>query len=85
MQSKKMSLFEALINVLVGYLVAVIANLTILPAFGYKVTFFDGFAIGLVFTLISLVRAYLIRRIFNYKEINNGYSRNRYKQINTLS
>ena len=41
MQSKKMSLFEALINVLVGYLVAVIANLTILPAFGYKVTFFD--------------------------------------------
>jgi len=42
------------------------ANLTVLPAFGYNVTLFDGAAIGLAFTFISLIRSYVIRRVFNY-------------------
>jgi len=41
-------------------------NLTVLPAFGYNVTLFDGAAIGLAFTFISLIRSYVIRRVFNY-------------------
>jgi hypothetical protein len=51
---------------MVGYIVAVVANLTVLPAFGYQVTIFDGAAIGVIFTLISLIRSYVLRRIFNY-------------------
>ncbi len=66
MQSKKRSLYEAITNVLVGYIVAVVANLTVLPAFGYQVTIFDGAAIGVIFTIISLIRSYALRRIFNY-------------------
>jgi len=27
---------------------------------------FDGAAIGLAFTFISLIRSYVIRRVFNY-------------------
>jgi len=84
MQSKKMSIFESFVNVGIGYIVAVLANIIVLPIFGYKVTFYDSALIGLAFTLISLIRAYIIRRIFNYKEINDEYSRNRYKQVNTL-
>jgi len=66
MQSKKRSFIEAVTNVLVGYLVAVISNLIVLPLFGYQVSLFDGFAIGVVFTVISLIRSYVIRRVFNY-------------------
>ena len=65
MQSKKRSFIEAVTNVLIGYLVAVISNLIVLPLFGYQVSLFDGFAIGIVFTVISLIRSYVIRRLFN--------------------
>ena len=65
MQSKKRSFIEAVTNVLVGYLVAVISNIIVLPLFGYQVSLFDGFAIGVVFTVISLIRSYVIRRLFN--------------------
>ena len=65
-QSKKMSLLESFVNVLIGYVVAVLANLSVLPLFGYYVTFADSLYIGLAFTFISLCRTYIIRRIFNY-------------------
>jgi len=61
-----MSAVEASFNVLIGYLVSVLANILILPLFGYDVTIADSFAIGLAFTAVSLVRSYAIRRIFNW-------------------
>jgi hypothetical protein len=66
MQSKIMSAVEASTNVLIGYLVSVAANLVILPLFGYNVTVADSFAIGLAFTAVSLVRSYILRRVFNW-------------------
>ena len=66
MQSRLMSAVEASFNVLIGYLVSVLANILILPLFGYDVTIADSFAIGLAFTAVSLVRSYAIRRIFNW-------------------
>jgi hypothetical protein len=65
MQSKKMSLIESLINVTVGYLVAVGANYIVLPMFGYMVNVADSFYIGLVFMAIAMIRSYLLRRLFN--------------------
>jgi hypothetical protein len=65
MQSRLMSAVEAGTNVLIGYLVSVAANIIVLPMFGYDVTIFDSFAIGLAFTAISLVRSYVLRRVFN--------------------
>jgi hypothetical protein len=66
MQSRVMSAVEASTNVLIGYLVSVAANIIILPLFGYDVTVADSFAIGLAFTAVSLVRSYLLRRVFNW-------------------
>lgn len=60
-----MSATEAITNVAIGYLVSVIANIIVLPMFGYDVTIADSFAIGLAFTIISLARSYILRRIFN--------------------
>jgi hypothetical protein len=66
MQSRLMSAVEASFNVLIGYFVSVLANILILPMFGYDVTVADSFAIGLAFTAVSLVRSYALRRWFNW-------------------
>ena len=66
MQSRLMSAVEASFNVLIGYFVSVLANILILPLFGYDVTVADSFAIGLAFTAVSLVRSYALRRWFNW-------------------
>ena len=68
MQSKRNSALEAATNVAIGYLVSVLANVLILPLFGYNVTIGDSFAIGLAFTVVSLLRSYLLRRVFNWLE-----------------
>jgi hypothetical protein len=65
MQSRIMSATEAMVNIAIGYVVSVTANLLVLPLFGYDVTFGDSLAIGLAFTVISLIRSYVVRRLFN--------------------
>lgn len=65
MQSRKHSALEAVANVLVGYGIAVASNLLVMPAFGYHITASEAAGMGLVFTGISLVRSYALRRLFN--------------------
>ncbi len=66
MQSRLMSVIEAVANVLIGYLVAVAATSIVLPAFGYRVNAPDAFGISAVFTVVSLARSYALRRAFNW-------------------
>lgn len=61
-----MSALEASVNVMVGYVVALGATAVVLPAFGHGVGLSDTLGISAVFTAISLVRSYAIRRIFNW-------------------
>jgi len=65
MQSKRGSLIEAAANTAIGYLVAVAANVAVLPLFGLLPSVSQSFGIGMVFTIISLVRSYALRRLFN--------------------
>ena len=65
MQSKKQSLIETLTSVFVGWLIGVILNLTVLPLFNYNITVTDSLWVSLIFTAISVIRGYLIRRYFN--------------------
>ena len=64
-QSRLASFVEAWANVAVGFAINMVANLIVLPAFGYHVTVADALGIGLVFTTISVVRSYVLRRLFN--------------------
>lgn len=64
-QTKLGSLIEALMNIGVGYGVAPLSQLIIFPRFGINITFSANLYIGAWFTLISLVRSYIIRRWFN--------------------
>ena len=64
-QSKKHSAFEAVTNVVIGYVINVIANMVILPLFGVDVSVSQTLGISICFTAISLARSYVLRRIFN--------------------
>jgi hypothetical protein len=55
-----------MISVAIGYIIALIATLTVLPLFGHNATFKDGVWISLIFTVISVIRGYAVRRTFNW-------------------
>ena len=63
-QSRMMSLVEAGTNVAVGYGIAVLTQMAVFPLFGLDATLVQNLAIGAVFTAISLVRSYALRRLF---------------------
>lgn len=65
MQTRIGSLCEAITNIVIGFSVGFLANITVLPAFGYDVTYSDGALISVAFTVISLIRSYIIRRLYN--------------------
>jgi hypothetical protein len=65
-QSKKYSFIESCANIAIGYGIAVIAQLAIFPLFGIHVPLGSNLAIGALFTIVSLVRSYSLRRLFNW-------------------
>lgn len=67
MQTKLESALESLLNILIGYIVAIASQLLIFPLFDIHLHLYDNLLIGLYFTTISLARSYIIRRWFNYK------------------
>ena len=68
MQSKRESMVETLTNVSIGWFISFIANMLVLPLFGYNINLTDGLLISIIFTIISIVRGYVVRRWFNSKE-----------------
>lgn len=65
MQTKLGSFVEAWANIAVGFGINFTANMLVLPIFGFQVTASDAFGIWIIFTVISLVRSYVLRRWFN--------------------
>ena len=68
MQSKKQSAIESLTSTTIGIIIGIVLNLTILPIFGYPVSVVDSLWISAIFTAVSVIRSYVVRRIFNSKE-----------------
>ena len=63
-QSRAMSLVEAVTNVVVGYGVAVATQILIFPVFGLHMTLAQNLKMGAIFTIISIGRAFALRRVF---------------------
>ena len=61
-----MSFVESVVNVAIGYGVAVGAQLLVFPLYGMKVDLGTNLQIGLWFTAISIARSYCVRRGFNW-------------------
>jgi hypothetical protein len=68
-QTRFMSLVEAIANVVVGYGIAVLTQLLVFPWFGLPARVGDALAIGAVFTLVSLFRGFVLRRLFERARI----------------
>lgn len=64
-QSRAMSVVESVSNVVVGYGVAVSAQIAVFPFFGIEIALEANLLIGAIFTVVSLCRSYGLRRIFN--------------------
>ena len=64
-QSRLGSFIEAMINIIIGFSINFSANALIFPLFGWQISPSDNFLLGAIYTVISLIRSYTIRRWFN--------------------
>lgn len=64
-QTRIGSLIESLANIAVGYLVALVSQLLLFRHYGIEVDVEVNLKIVAWFTLVSLVRSYVLRRYFN--------------------
>ena len=71
-QSRAMSLVETIVNVIVGYGVAVATQILIFPAFGLHVTLAQNLKISAAFTMISICRSFALRRMFEAIRVRNA-------------
>jgi hypothetical protein len=58
------SLIEALFNVAIGFAINFVANMVILPLIGFHISLGQNLFIGVLYTLVSVARSYVIRRWF---------------------
>lgn len=65
MQSKLMSFIEALVNTVVGLGVAMVATAAICKVYDIPMTWENNFIITFWMTVLSVLRSYLLRRLFN--------------------
>lgn len=63
-QTRKQSIIESLSQVIISYGLGVLTNYIVLPLFGLIVDAKSSFGIALIFSCISLIRSYMIRRLF---------------------
>lgn len=68
-QSKRASRVEVALGTIIGYLVALITQMLVFPLWGIETTAIDNFSIAAIFTVISLIRGYYVRRFFNQLHI----------------
>ena len=65
MQSKKMSMIESVTNMVAGIILALITQKLVFGWYGIQVSNEVNLQLTACFTLVSLVRSYAVRRIFN--------------------
>ena len=71
-QSRSMSMVEAVANVAIGFGVAIGTQFLVFPLFGIGIGARSHLALGGIFTVVSLVRSYALRRLFERIRVRNG-------------
>jgi hypothetical protein len=64
-QTRLGSFLESWANIPVGFALNWGLNLIVLPWFGFDIHAGQAFNVGLIFTVVSVVRSYAMRRVFN--------------------
>ncbi len=65
MQSRWMSFVEAVTNIVVGYGLAILTQIIVFPLFGLHASLSENLLIGCFFVGVSLIRSFVIRRLFD--------------------
>lgn len=66
MQTKLQSWIEVGLNTGIAMAISMLAQMVVFPAYGIHVSHSANFQILCWFTVISLVRSYMVRRFFNW-------------------
>lgn len=69
MQSKKASFYESLANTLSGFILSIFVGYFVFPLFGMPQSLMSTVWITAVFTVVSIMRNYVIRRVFNFLHV----------------
>ena len=69
-QSRRMLLLESIANIVVGYGVAVVTQMLVFPLFGMQAGLTDNLEIGVIFSGVSLVRSFVLRRAFEAMRVS---------------
>ena len=64
-QTRKKSLIEAVTNTVAGLVTSFVIQIVIYPTMGIPVSINQNIIITFVFFVASIIRSYVIRRIFN--------------------
>jgi len=67
-QTKLQSFLEANVSTAIGFGISWTVTPFVMGAFGYSVGTVTAFSITVVYTVISIARGYLVRRLFNRME-----------------
>jgi hypothetical protein len=67
MQTKRQSIIESITNTAVGYGISLVSLFLIFPVLGIESSPQKNIAISAYFTVISILRGYVLRRFFNKK------------------
>jgi hypothetical protein len=65
MQNKFQSLIESFTIVISGFFVALAVQLLIFPLYDIEITLFQNVQIVMILTVTSIIRVYIVRRLFN--------------------
>ena len=66
------SVKEAWTNIGIGFAINYVANLTVLPQASCDIGFESAFWVGCVFTAISIIRQFIVRRRYNRKTVRHA-------------
>jgi hypothetical protein len=69
-QSRKASLFESVLNCVIGIGIAIVGQEIVFPLYGIRVSLWTSGEIALIFTGISMLRSYALRRFFEWARIS---------------
>jgi hypothetical protein len=64
MQTKTLSAIEAGANTGSGFFISWVLTMLILPVFGFPIRYDQAFGLTMIYTVVSLLRNYAVRRVF---------------------
>jgi hypothetical protein len=64
-QSRAMSLAEATTILVAGFVLALVTQILLFRFMGLEVTLIENIGITVLFSVLSIARSYVVRRVFN--------------------